>query len=242
MSEASDIKIGVSACILGDEVRYNGGHKLDALVRDTLGALVQLIPVCPEVEVGMGVPRPPVNLVRIGKSVRMVNPASGTDHTEAMNAWSTRRVEELAHEGLCGFVAQARSPSCGMERVKIHDDDGTPADNGRGLFTAALMARLPNLPVEEGERLHDPHLRESFIARVFATRRLRDLFARPWSIRELVAFHDSEKPLILAHDRNIHDKLGRLVASANTRSKKKLAEQYQALVMAALSSGKAPSR
>lgn len=166
------IKVGVSACILGDEVRYNGGHKLDALVRDTLGALVQWVPVCPEVEVGMGVPRPPVNLVRIGRAIRMIEPRTGTDHTAAMNAWSTRRIEALAHEGLCGFVVQAGSPSCGMDGVDVHHPDGAaPSDDGRGLFSAALMARLPHLPVEEGERLHDAQVRDSFVERVLAYHR-----------------------------------------------------------------------
>ena len=231
----ADIRIGVSACILGEEVRFDGGHKLDTFVRDTLGALLRFVPVCPEVEVGMGVPRPTVRLVRIGKAVRMIEPKTGTDHTAAMNAWSTRRVEKLAREGLCGFVVQTGSPSCGMERVKIHRGQGTGAvKNGRGLFTAALMARLPHLPVEEGGRLHDPRLRESFIERVFAYRRLRSLFGRPWSIGELVAFHASEKLLIMAHDRTTCDKLDRLVVAAQRRSRGEVADEYQALMMAAL--------
>ncbi len=169
---STDIKIGISACVLGQEVRYDGGHKLDTLVRDTLGALVRFVPVCPEVELGLGVPRTPVNLVRTGKSVRMIEAKTGADHTAAMTAWATRRVEALAREGLSGFIVQQGSPSCGVHGVEIHHGDGTGTiKRGRGLFTTALAMRLPDLPVEEAERLHDPQLRETFIERVFAYHR-----------------------------------------------------------------------
>jgi uncharacterized protein YbgA (DUF1722 family)/uncharacterized protein YbbK (DUF523 family) len=249
---AGEIKIGVSACILGEEVRWNGGHKLDAFVKETLGAFVRFVPVCPEAELGLGVPREPVHLVRLGKSIRLVGVKSGADHTDGMNELAARRVAGLAGEELCGFIVQKGSPSCGMERVKVHSPapkaggamparevhspapktgGAMPARDGRGLFTAELMRQLPHLPVEEDGRLHDPALRESFIERVFAYRRLRALFGRAWTVGDLVAFHAAEKMLVLAHDRPAYQRLGQLVAGAKRRAPATVAEDYQALML-----------
>jgi uncharacterized protein YbbK (DUF523 family) len=172
---AGPIRVGISACILGQEVRYDGGHKLDRFIRDTLGAIVELVSVCPEVELGMGVPREPVRLVtpRRGAEPRMIAPGSGIDHTEAMRAYAEARCERLADDDVCGFIVQKGSPSCGMERVKLYPATvgGAPTEDGRGMFAAALMRRFPDLPVEEGGALADPRLRERFLERVFAYRR-----------------------------------------------------------------------
>ena len=177
--EPCRIRIGVSSCLLGEEVRYNGGHKRDPFLTDLLGRYVEWVPVCPEVEIGLGTPRPAMRLVRIGEGVpdvRMIAPETGADHTDAMRAWAARRVEELAGEDLAGFILKKDSPSCGMERVKLYPaaggvPDRPPNREARGLFADALMRRFPDLPVEEEDRLHDPSLRESFLTRVVVRQR-----------------------------------------------------------------------
>jgi uncharacterized protein YbbK (DUF523 family) len=153
-------------------VRYDGGHKRDVFLVETLGPHVVWVPVCPEVELGMGTPRPPIRLERRSGEIRLVMPSTGKDYTEAMRAYATRRVEALAAMDLDGYILKRNSPSCGMEWVEVHGDGPPPAD-GRGLFAKALMARLPDLPVEEEGRLGDRLLRESFLRRVFLHARER---------------------------------------------------------------------
>ncbi|HEY0513113.1 MAG TPA: DUF523 and DUF1722 domain-containing protein [Thermoanaerobaculia bacterium] len=211
------LRIGISACLLGQEVRYNGGHKRDPFLADTLGRYVEWVPVCPEVELGMGTPRPPVRLERHKDEVRLVMPSTGEDYTETMRRWSERRAEALAGMDLDGYVLKKDSPSCGMERVKIHNrangagGAGAPAKDGRGLFAAALMARLPDLPVEEEGRLNDPLLRESFVARVFVHHRWREGERDGWTRAALVRFHERQKYLLMARNQAALRRLGRLL-------------------------------
>ena len=172
--ELSPVRIGISACLLGEEVRFDGGHKLDTFLTDILGPLVHWVPVCPEVEVGMGTPREPVRLHRSGEEVRMSTVRTGHDYTEAMNRWADMRVRQLAREDLCGYVLKSDSPSCGMEHVTVYDEAGAPERTGRGLFAQILMKHMPWLPVEEEGRLRDRQLREHFLERVFALHRLKD--------------------------------------------------------------------
>jgi uncharacterized protein YbbK (DUF523 family) len=169
---ARRLRIGVSACLLGEEVRYDGGHKRDPFLTDMLGHYVEWVPVCPEVEMGLRTPRPAMRLVRIGFDIRMITPETGVDHTDAMRSWADRRVEELATERLAGYILKKDSPSCGMERVKLYRAGGAGAADGeapsreaRGLFAEALLRRYPGLPVEEEDRLHDPLVRASFLKR-----------------------------------------------------------------------------
>ncbi len=236
---AVDIPVGISACVLGQGVRFDGGHKLDRFIRDTLGAYVRFVPVCPEVEMGLGVPRETLRLARGGDdeggAVRLVAPRSGTDHTERMESFARMRVMQLGKENLCGYILQNGSPSCGMERVRVYSKPGVaPARNGRGLFAQELMRQLPNLPVEEDGRLNDAGLRENFVERIFAYRRFRTLFGGAWQMGDLVAFHAREKLLLLAHDRTTYQELGRLVAGAKGRDRDQVAIEYEALFMAGL--------
>jgi uncharacterized protein YbgA (DUF1722 family)/uncharacterized protein YbbK (DUF523 family) len=225
------VRIGISACLLGDEVRFDGGHKRDRFLTDVLGPHVDFVRVCPEVEVGMGTPREAVRLVRDGGALRMVTTRTGVDHTDAMNEWARRRVESLAREDLSGYVLKKDSPSCGMERVKVYGAGGPPRRDGRGLFADALLHRCPNLPVEEEGRLMDPALRENFIERVFAYRRLKDLFRGHWSIGALVAFHTAHKMSLLAHSTAAYRQLGQLVARAASMPKRELRDDYERLFM-----------
>jgi FdhD protein len=165
-------RIGISACLLGQEVRFDGGHKRDAFLTDVLGALVEWVPVCPEVEMGLGTPRETLRLVRAEGTagLRMVTTRTGIDHTDGMNRWANARLDELAKSDLSGYVLKKDSPSCGMENVQTFGDDGAQERNGRGLFAAALLERFPLLPVEDEGRLADPAVRDRFIERVFAYR------------------------------------------------------------------------
>lgn len=210
------IRVGVSSCIVGEEVRFNGGHSRHRYVTDVLADFVDFVRVCPEVEVGMGVPRPTVRLVRAGDEVRLEDPKNGIDWTSAMKEFSRSRSSELADDDLCGFIVKKASPTCGMERVKLHHEGGKGSSgDGQGMFTAELIRRFPFLPVEEDGRLNDPRIRENFVERVFAYRRLKDLFEGNWSIGDVVEFHTREKLLLRAHDEAGYRDLGRLVARAS---------------------------
>jgi uncharacterized protein YbgA (DUF1722 family)/uncharacterized protein YbbK (DUF523 family) len=238
------IRIGVSSCLLGSRVRYDGGHKRDPFLTDLLGAFVEWVPVCPEVELGLGVPRPSIRLVRGAGGLQLVGEKTGEDHTAAMRAFAARRTRELERLDLSGYVLKKDSPSCGMERVRVwrQDGKGSPARDGRGVFAAALLERMPALPVEEEGRLHDPRLRESFVERVFAYRRLRSLFAGRFGLRELVEFHTAHKLSLMAHSQKAYAEIGRLVAGAKRLPRTELRERYERAFMGALDSPATPKR
>ncbi|HEY0708094.1 MAG TPA: DUF523 and DUF1722 domain-containing protein [Polyangia bacterium] len=245
MTETAPIRIGVSACLLGAEVRFDGQHKRDRFLTDDLAAFVEWVSVCPEVEVGMGIPREAVRLVRAPGRTLMLGNNSGQDWTDRMEAVATSRVEALADRGLCGYVLKSNSPSCGMERVKLYE--GTEAGahverTGVGLFAAALLRRYPTLPVEEEGRLHDARLRENFIERVFAYERLQRLWSKEFSTGDLVAFHTREKMALLAHSVDGYRELGRLVAGAKGMPRAELQQQYEAKFMAVLKTLATPGR
>jgi uncharacterized protein YbgA (DUF1722 family)/uncharacterized protein YbbK (DUF523 family) len=215
-------------------VRWDGGHKRDAFLTDQLAPFVEWVPVCPEVEIGMGVPRETIRLVARAGETRLVAERSGTDWTERMGAWSRRRVRELEALDLCGYVLKKDSPTCGMERVRLWNEKGMAERRGRGLFAAALLAGAPALPVEEEGRLADPRLRENWIERIFAFRRVRSLFAGRWTRGELVAFHTAHKLQLLSHSPKGYAALGRLVANAKGQDRGALGERYVEEFMAAL--------
>ncbi|MDJ0791635.1 MAG: DUF523 and DUF1722 domain-containing protein [Acidimicrobiia bacterium] len=234
-SDTRPIRIGVSSCILGEEVRWNGGHARQRYVTDVLAPFVEYVPVCPEVEVGMGVPRPTVRLVRKGDAIHMVDPKNEVDWTAAMNRLSRERSSDLAHEDLCGFILKKDSPTCGMERVKVFHENGKGSfKDGQGLFAAALQQRMPYLPLEEDGRLNDPGLRENFVERVFAYRRLKDAFGPRWTVGDVVAFHTREKLLLRAHDEQRYRELGRLVADAKNVPRAAFRDHYMETYMEAL--------
>jgi len=206
------IKLGISACLLGENVRYDGGHRHDRLLTDTLGKYVQYVPVCPEVECGLGVPREPMRLVGDPESPRLVTNKTGRDFTEQMIRWARKRVRELEKENLCGFIFKSDSPSSGMERVKVYGEKGTAEKKGVGLFARVLMEHFPLLPVEEEGRLHDPLLRENFIERIFALQKWQDNIKTGRSRSGLVDFHTRHKLLLLAHSEKHTRAMGKLIA------------------------------
>ena len=228
------IRVGISSCLLGEEVRYNGGHQQDAYITGVLARYFTWVPVCPEMEVGMGVPREPIRLVGDAAAPRLMGVTSGTDHTECMHEFARRRVEELRRRELSGYILKRGSPSCGLERVKVYAGDGPPARTGTGLFARALTAALPLLPVEEEGRLNDARLRENFITRVFAHRRfaaLRESGPRPAAV---VEFHTAHKYLLLAHSPVAYARLGRLVAEIGRAPRDAALDDYGLGFMRAL--------
>ena len=228
------IRVGISSCLLGQAVRWDGGHKRDRFLTDVLAPYVEWIPVCPEVEIGMGTPREAVQLVREPGGVHMLGTRSRRDWTHSMHAYAARRVRALARLGLCGYVLKRDSPSCGMQRVEVRDAKGMAKRAGRGLFAEALLTAIPALPVEEEGRLSDPVLRENWIERVFAYRRLRSLFEARHSAARLLAFHEAHELQLLAHGADAYRRLGRLLSGAKPREPAALRSRYEAGFMAAL--------
>jgi len=237
------IKVLVSACLLGEKVRYDGGHKRDLFLIETLGPFVEWVRVCPEADCGLPVPREAMRLVGDPKHPRLVTNKIGVDHTERMERWAKARLEELSGLDLCGYICKKDSPSSGMERVKVYGTgDGIPARTGAGVFTRMFMERFPRIPVEEEGRLTDPVLREMFIERVFCLRRFRDLFARPLSRGALVDFHTDHKMLLLSHDRGHYEEMGRLVAGAKSVPIETLYRNYGEIFMASLAHKATPKK
>jgi uncharacterized protein YbgA (DUF1722 family)/uncharacterized protein YbbK (DUF523 family) len=206
------IRLGISACLLGQQVRYDGGHKRDAFLVEVFGRYVDWVPVCPEVEMGLGVPRDTLRLELHSDEVRLIMPKTGADHTERLRTFAGLRLEALAKERLCGYILKKDSPSCGMERVRLYADDHLLRKAGRGLFAAALVRRFPHLPVEEEGRLHDPRLRENFVTRVFAYHRWQRMTEGAWSRAALLRFHAQHKYVLVAHSQVGTRRLGRLLA------------------------------
>lgn len=228
------VSIGISSCLLGEEVRFDGGHKRNDFLTSTLGNFVQWVPVCPEVEVGLPTPRDSLRLERAGPQLRMVAPRSGVDITEDMQEFSRARAAQLEKADLCGYVFKRGSPSCGLYRVRIYEESGMPQPTGRGLFAQAVTTAWPFLPVEEEGRLSDPGLRESFVERVFAFRRLKDLFGSRWGPKDLVTFHTAHKLQLLSHSPQRYRELGRLVAKAGTSDRDELRADYTSGFMTTL--------
>ena len=228
------IRIGISSCLLGEPLRFDGGHKRDPFLTETFGTFVEWVPVCPEVECGFGTPRESMRLVRVDSDVRLLTARTAVDLTDRMTAYARRRVATLDAEELCGYVLKKDSPGCGMERVKIYGTGGVPEKSGRGMFAARLVERFPSLPVEEEGRLADPRLRENFVERVFAYWRLRRLFNGRWNLGALVDFHTAHKLILMAHSPEAHRQLGRLVAQARRVGRADLERRYAEMFMSAL--------
>lgn len=221
------IPVGVSSCLLGEAVRYDGGHKLDRYVNGVLGRWFEYVPFCPEALAGLGVPRPPIRLAGDPAAPRAVRVGDDSvDVSEALQAATRRVVPEV--ERLRGYIFKRASPSCGMERVKVYQAPGRAPRMGRGLFARAVMETYPLLPCEEEGRLNDPSLRESFVERVFALDRWRETMADGVTPRRLVDFHTRHKLLLLSHSEVHYRAAGRLVADAGRRDRDRaaLADEY----------------
>lgn len=228
------IKIGISSCLLGLNVRYDGGHKLDKFLRNTLGAFVEYVPVCPESECGLGIPREAMRLEGSCESPRLITINSRRDLTSKMKRWAAKRVIELENEDLCGFIFKSKSPSSGMERVRVYSEKGIPIMNGTGLFAKEFMNHFPLIPVEEDGRMHDPVLRENFIERIFSLTRWRNITGARLKIGNLVRFHSENKLLFFSHSEKHYRIMGRMVAEAGRRPPEEVFKEYEEMMLAAL--------
>lgn len=230
------IRLGVSRCLLGERVRYDDGHKHDPYVTEVLGQYVDTwVPVCPEVECGLPIPRESMRLVGDPAAPRLVMPRSGTDQTERMLAWTSEKLDDLVTQELNGFIFKKDSPSSGAYRVRVYDHNGVPKREGSGLFAGAFMQRFPHLPVEEEGRLHDLPLRENFIERIFAHARWTCLLKEDPTPGGLVTFHSAVKLALMAHSPAHYQALGRLVAKAGKLPWGELADAYYVGLMEGLS-------
>jgi uncharacterized protein YbgA (DUF1722 family)/uncharacterized protein YbbK (DUF523 family) len=236
------IRLGISSCLLGEKVRFDGSHKHDRFLTETLGRYVEYVPVCPEVELGLPTPRETLRLVGDRDNQRLVFSKSGEDITERMYAWAKKRVKELEKEDLSGFIFKAKSPSSGMARVKLYDKNGSPNSQGVGLFAKAFMEHFPLLPVEEDGRLNDPRLRENFIEIIFTLKRWREAIANGKTRGALVDFHTRHKLLLLAHSPEIYRLMGRLVGASKEVKTAQIYADYQALLMKGMRLGTTPAK
>lgn len=230
----SPIRVGVSACLLGEHVRYDGGHKHDRYITDTLGRFFDFLPVCPEVGCGLPVPREAMRLEGDPDNPRLMTRQSRMDMTGQMLAFCADKLTELEGADLCGFIFKKDSPSSGLFRVKVYGPTGVPVKSGSGLFAAAVARHFPLLPMEEEGRLNDPAIRENFIERVFCCRRWKDfLLGRP-GLGELVEFHSRHKLLVMSHSTQIYREMGVLVAHGREMGRDNLFRRYEELLMKGL--------
>jgi uncharacterized protein YbgA (DUF1722 family)/uncharacterized protein YbbK (DUF523 family) len=227
------IKLGISSCLLGEKVRYNGGHTLDRFLADMLGQYVDYVPVCPEVGIGLPIPREALQLVKYpgDETPRLMTQKTGIDYTERMLSWAGFRLEQLQKEELCGYIFKSKSPSSGMERITVYNEKGMAQRNGIGMFARAFMEKFPLMPVEDEERLHDIGLRENFIVRVFTYHRWRKVLKGPRTIGAVMNFHTKNKLLFMAHHPEMARQLGKLPAKAKEMPLEEFFTNYESLMM-----------
>ena len=230
----SEIKIGISSCLLGNGVRYDGGHKLDTFLKDTFGAFVEYIPVCPETECGLGIPREPMRLEGHSDDPKLMTIKSRKDITNKMKQWSIKRVNELKKKDLYGFIFKSKSPSCGIERVKVFIENCTPIPKGTGMFAKEFMNRFPLIPVEDERRLHTHDLRQNFMERIFILRSWRDITKGTRTPGKLVKFHSENKLLFFAHSEKHYRLMGKNVAEAGKKNIKEVYKTYEETMLEAL--------
>ena len=228
------LKLGISTCLLGENVRYDGGHKLDRYLVNIVGPFVRWVPVCPEVECGLPTPRESMRLVQTDHGVRLLTGKTKIDHSERMIKWANQRLDLLEKEKICGYIFKAKSPSSGMRDIKIYGENGMPLRKGSGLFAEMLMQRFPYLPVEDEGRLNDAGLRENFIERVFVYFRWQKFLDAGGTRKGLVDFHTDHKLLFMAHSEKHMRMRGKLVAAPHTKDKDALINEYFITMMEGL--------
>ena len=226
------IKIGVSSCLIGEKVRWNGDHKQNHYVREVLAKYFEYVSVCPEMEVGMGVPRETVALYGDLENPRMISKKTQTDWTKTMKHYIKNRISFLAHDHLCGYIFKSKSPSCGLGRIPVYAEfESNKVRHGAGMFAKQFTNDFPFIPTEDEGRLNDPKIRENFIVKVFSFNRLQNLFNKDFSIGALVRFHTQQKFLLLAHSRKHYDSLGQLVAKSKSLNKADVKAEYGKIFM-----------
>lgn len=223
--------VGVSSCLLGNNVRYDGGHKLDRFLRDRLGSFVRFVPVCPEVECGLPIPREAMRLVNTGDAIKLLTQKTQIDITPRMSSWAEMKITDLKKLPLCGFIFKSKSPSSGMKGVKVYTEKGGVTKTGVGIFAKAFIEAFPDLPVEDEGRLNDDGIRENFIERLFVRHRWLKMVDEGFTRGKLVEFHARHKLILMAHSPTGQTELGRIVASTETPA---LAVDYHKKLMQTL--------
>lgn len=237
------IKIGVSSCLIGEKVRWNGDHKQNHYVREVLANYFEYVSICPEMEVGMGVPRETVALYGNLEESRMISKKTQTDWTQPMQKYIKSRLNTLTHDNFCGYIFKSKSPSCGLGRVPVYSEFGSHnVRHGPGMFAQAFTNKFPLVPTEDEGRLNDPRIRENFIVKVFSFFRLQELFTKQFSLGALVKFHTQQKFLLLAHSRKHYDALGQLVAKPKSIKIEELKDRYGKIFMEALTFKATPKK
>jgi len=226
-SENTPITIGVSKCLIGEKVRYDGNHARNSFVADTLNKWVEFTPVCPEADLGMGIPRPTIRLEKQKNDIKLICPSTNKDYSKQMNNYGLKKVKEFKKNELDGYIFKRSSPSCGINKLKVFRDDGSIERTGIGFFAKNILEQFPNLPIEDEGRLSDPQLRENFIERIFCHNRWRNLKNKGLTIKRLVEFHTVHKLLLRAHNETAYRRLGKIVGSAKTISNKELFKSYE---------------
>ncbi|MCF7832026.1 MAG: DUF523 and DUF1722 domain-containing protein [Candidatus Marinimicrobia bacterium] len=222
------MKIGISSCLLGNKVRYDGQHKLDRFLRDELGDFVDWVPLCPEMECGLPVPREAMRLVGDDpESPRLMTNKTFQDKTGQMESYISEKLEELEREGLRGFIFKAKSPTSGMRGVKIYTEAGMPSRRGSGIFAREFMKRFPNIPVEDEGRLHDPGIRENFIEKIYVYDRWLNYLNEDKSISGLMKFHAQHKYLMMSHSPAMLKEVGKLVAATDKKNLDQKLKTYE---------------
>ena len=239
---SDSIKIGVSACVAGERVRFDRTHRRSAYLTETLANHVEFVPICPEIACGMGIPREPLRQVDCAGEIRLIGYESGKDLTDKMTKWAHRVLKGLDKEGICGFVLRVHSPSCAVGKAKIHSTDGKPSSSGPGFFTRLLQEHDPLMPVVSSEALQNAVQRENFIRRVFVLHRWRALTAKGMTIGNLVDFHTRHKMLIRAHDLRGYRELGHLLGESTLHNVETIFDKYAALLFKSLTLKATPSK
>ena len=227
-------RLGISQCLLGDQVRFDGGHKRDRFLTETLGPFVEWVPVCPEVEAGLGTPREAMRLVGTPETPRLLTIKTQKDHTSTLKRFCHRKIQELKSLDLDGYIFKKGSPSCGIKQVRVYQHPSSPSRKGSGLFAQAFQKAFPLIPTEDEGRLNDPGIRENFIERLFAYHRWQNLLANGLTRHGIVAFHTQHKYFLMAHSRPHYHELGHIVASAKDYTPHQLAMAYGAAFTEAL--------
>ena len=228
------IKVGISSCLLGENVRYDGGHKLDRFLKDTWGKYVEYVSICPEIECGLGVPREAMHLEGNIASPRLMTTCARQDMTKRIVDWARKRVTQLEKRALCGFIFKSNSFSCGIALIKIYNENTMPVKKGMGIFAGIFMVHFPLLPVEDERRLNNPVLRENFVERIFALKLWREVLKKKENRGNLLDFHARHKLLILAHSPRHYQMMEKLVAGQENIPLPELIRQYQVLLLESL--------
>jgi len=226
MAAAKKINIGISACLVGQKVRYNGDGLRPHLINDLFAGYFNYIPFCPEVGIGMDVPHETIRLEKKDNEIRLRSSSGENDYTDKMLDYSATKTEALSHLQISGFILKKDSPTCGLERVKIYGNGGVPDKSGVGMFASALRAKFPLFPMEEEGRLNDIRLRERFIEHVFAFRRLQDFLEDSPNLGKLMAFHTGHKMQLMAHNPEKYRRLGHAVANAKKEDLSSFLAEY----------------